>query len=310
MQDTVSLIISILAAIALFAHSLESFSHNLEAQGSGRLAKYLRKLSNSNLKVFGASLLFTAILQSSSAVISMAIGFVDAGYLTASSVLPMLLGSNLGTTSTAWLVSFNLGGIGGTIVVVGFILSYFHGSYRIIGKSLFYLGLILFSLDLISNFLDPIKESPVIIEALGAIDNPILGILLGFLITVIAQSSSLAVGLTVILVAQGILPIEYSIAIVVGTNVGTTSTAFLAALKLGHVAKRSAVMNLSINLFGVLLYLITYKWYNAFIVSLPVNVSYQVAFAHLIFNVFMVLVLLPFSKRITKLFFPLDVEVQ
>ncbi len=246
----------------------------------------------------------TALIQSSSAIVAITISMVDSGVITFANSLPILLGSNLGTTTTAWLVSFDAEGIGMIFLALGFVMGLMKGKIKALGKSLFYMGLILFSLDLISDNLQPVKDSPRIIEFLQMASNPIIGILLGFVVTAISQSSSVTIGLAVMLAGQGIIDLESGIAIVVGANLGTTSTAFLAAMKLGETAKKTAQANLYFNSVGVLLFLPFSGVFSRAIGNLEMDIAFQVATAHLLFNLIITVVILPFTKQVAAKLMP------
>lgn len=300
-MDSLTILVSIIAAIGLFTHSLESFSNNLKSHAGESMQRALKRFTNNRFKGLFAGFLGTAIIQSSSAVIAITVSFVDSGAISFYHSLPVLLGSNLGTTVTAWLVSFKIEAIGIALLAIGFILGYFKGKLLLISKPIFYLGLILFSLDMIGYFLEPVKNSEALIEVLAYASRPIFGILLGALVTAICQSSSVTVGLTIVLCSQNILGLDSAIAIIVGSNVGTTSTAFLAAMKLSVAAKKTAFANLVFNVIGVLIYLpLSLPFYNL-IESFNLGITYDVAMAHLLFNTVVVLLILPFTKFFARL---------
>ena len=303
-MDDLDIVISILAAVGLFSHSLESFSANLKKTTDSKFNSLIGRWSGTKLGGLMMGFSGTALIQSSSAVVAITISMVDSGVITFANSLPILLGSNLGTTTTAWLVSFDAEGIGMLFLAIGFVLGLMRGKIKALGKSLFYMGLILFSLDLISHNLQPVKDSPKIIEFLQMASNPIVGILLGFFVTAISQSSSVTIGLAVMLAGQGIIDLESGIAIVVGANLGTTSTAFLAAMKLGEIAKRTAQANLYFNAVGVLLFLPFSGIFSRAIGDLQMDVAFQVATAHLVFNLVITVVILPFTKQIAAKLMP------
>lgn len=299
-MDTWELIISIVAAIGLFSHSLESFSNNFKEQAQGTLKQVIGRLSNSKIKGLLLGFGATAIIQSSSAVSAILVSLTDAGVIGFNNALPVLLGSNLGTTVTAWLVSFRLEALGIVLLALGFVLGYFKGRINLLAKPIFYLGLILFSLELISQFLGPVKESEALVDFLSYASQPIIGILIGALITALCQSSSVTIGLTIILCGQGVLNLESAIAIIVGSNVGTTTTAFLASINLGKVAKKTAFANLIYNVFGVLFYLPLAGVFEWAVRAITNDLSYQVAFAHLFFNLIIAVLLLPFTSPLAR----------
>ncbi|MDG2280797.1 MAG: Na/Pi symporter, partial [Flavicella sp.] len=231
-------LVSVIAAIGLFTHSLESFSQNFLKYVSGTFQSSIERFTQNKFKgvFFGFSA--TALVQSSSAVVAIVISIVDSGVISFGNSLPILLGSNIGTTVTAWLVSFKIEALGISLIALGFILGYFKGRISIAAKPIFYLGLILFSLELISQNLDPVKESPLMETFLSYATIPIIGVLIGAFVTAICQSSSVTIGLSIILCSNGVLDLNGAIAIVVGSNIGTTSTAFLAAMNLQHAVTK------------------------------------------------------------------------
>ena len=293
--------ISVIAAIGLFTHSLESFSENFIKYIGGGLKASIGKFTQNKLFALFFGFIATALVQSSSAVVSIVISIVDSGIISFSNSLPILLGSNIGTTITAWLVSFKIEALGISLIALGFILGYFKGRLSMFSKPIFYLGLILFSLDLISENLAPIKDSPTMELMLSYATIPIVGILIGALVTALCQSSSVTIGLAIILCDSGVLGLSGAIAIVVGSNIGTTSTAFIAAMKLKKAAKRTAYANLIFNTIGVLIYLPLASLFVLVVQELTDVLAYQVAYAHLIFNVLIAIILLPFTGKIARL---------
>ncbi len=294
--------ISIIAMIALFVHSMDHFANNLKKRAKGRMNGLFTSVSNNRYKGFLFGFIATGIVQSSSVVTSILVSFVDTGLISFSGSLPILLGSNLGTTVTAWLVTLDINFLGTVLIVIGFIVGYFPERIRLFSKPLFYLGLILFSLQLLDQSLNPLKDSEKMIQFLSYASHPISGILIGVLVTAITQSSSVTVGLAIILTAQNVIQLESAIGIIVGSNVGTTSTAFLASIKLNRVAKKTALLNLFFNLFGALIYLPVHTLFTEMIRSTSSNPSVQVALAHLLFNVGIGILVLPFTNHISAYF--------
>jgi len=166
--------------------------------------------------------LATAIVQSSSAVVALAISLVDSGVLAFRSSLGVVLGANVGTTSTAWLVSMRLTDIGPFFIVLGTIVSALPTRFQILGKAAFYFGFIFFGLDLVSGTLKPLAETPVFEELVRRAEMPLMGVLVGVVLTALVQSSTIVTGLCIIMVQQGILTAPAAIPIVIGTNIGTT----------------------------------------------------------------------------------------
>ena len=236
--------------------------------------------------------LTTAIVQSSSAITALTVALVDAGTMTFKSSLGVLLGANIGTTSTAWLVSLKLTAIGPFFIVFGTLLSALPTRFKMLGKAAFYFGFIFFSLDVVSFTLKPLAQNPVFVEALSRSSTPLMGALAGALITAIVQSSSITTGLCILLVQQNIMPATAAIPIVIGANIGTTATALVASIKMQRTARHVAVANLCFNLFGVLLFLPFLGWFATEVVEIAGDPGMAVAWAQLIFNVVMTLAVL------------------
>lgn len=296
-MDLLQLTVVIFSAIALFLHGLNSFSKEVKEIGSDHFKVWIGKITQNRYSGFLLGAVLTALIQSSSAVSSITVALIDAGVISFANSLAMMLGANVGTTATAWLVSFKIGQIAPVFIVLGSLISVIPAKIRTAGKSLFYFGLILFSLELISQALTPLKEDPRIVEVLSMADNHLLGIVAGIFVTIIVQSSSVTTGLSIILAQQGVLSIDGAIAIIIGSNVGSTSTSLIASLKMTPAAKLAAKANFLFNFFGAI---ICFPFINKFVSLadlLAKEVGYQIAFAHLFFNIVISLLVLPFIKQ-------------
>jgi Na/Pi-cotransporter len=226
----------------------------------------------------------TAAVQSSSAVTALAVSLVDAAVISFRGSLGIVLGANVGTTATAWLVSFKLTGIGPFFIVAGALLSALPLRARTWGKAAFYFGLIFFALDLISSELKPLERHDWFRDALLLARTPWLGVLVGLLFTALVQSSSVTTGLAILLVQQGMLPPEAAIPLVVGANLGSTSTALVASIPMAPSARATAIANLLFNLAGVLLFLPFLGPFSTAMLDYAGDPSLAVALAHLCFN--------------------------
>lgn len=296
-MDVMQFIIVVLCAIALFLHGLNSFSKEVKELGADYFKSWIGKITQNRLSGFLFGVVLTAIIQSSSAVSSITVALIDAGVISFTNSLAMLLGANVGTTTTAWLVSLKIGQIAPLFIVLGSLISIVPARIRTAGKSLFYFGLILFSLELISQSLVPLQNDPGIIKILSHADNHLLGLLSGMVVTILVQSSSVTAGLAIILAQQGVLSIDAAIAIIIGSNVGSTSTALIASLNMSPHAKLAAKANFLFNCFGVLVCFPFISWFVSLADLLAREIGYQIAFAHLIFNIVISLLMLPLLKH-------------
>lgn len=291
-------LIIVFATIALFLYGLKSFSEEVKKLSTEKLQSLISKVTRYSISGFILGAVLTSIIQSSSAVSSITVALVDSGVISFVNSLSVLLGANVGSTSTAWLVTFNVGAIAPYFIILGMIISLIPSKIQLAGKSVFYFGFILFSLELISQSIEPFKTDPFIVSVLKMTDNHIIGILSGIVVTALVQSSSVTTGLTILLTQQGILNSEGAISIILGSNIGTSSTALIASLQLNKWAKLSATSNFIFNCLGVLICFPFINLLNRLTMYLSDDITYQVAYAHLLFNIFLSLLILPFIKKI------------
>ncbi len=300
------IIFTILSALILFLFGLNSLSHELRQAAGVHLKSIMERLTVNRFTSTFVGFFFTAIIQSSTAVSALAVSLVDAGVLSFSGAMAIMLGSYIGTTTTAWLVSFKLTGIGPIFIVLGTLITWLPFKIRIFGKALFFFGFIFFSLDLISTSLAPLRDSPQMHELLLHTETPLKALGIGIVLTVILQSSTVATGLAIVFVQQGLLLPENSIPIVLGANVGTTATALFASMRMGVTARKAAMANTLVNTAGVLMILPFLKPFTHWVLSVAATPSLVVAIAHLSFNVVLVTLFLalltPFTQMMDRLY--------
>jgi len=291
-MSNVRILLAVVSAIVLFLYGLGAFSQEIQRVGGEVLRKWLGRLTDSRWRGVLLGIVATAIVQSSSAVTSLTVALVDAGAMSFRSSLGILLGANIGTTSTAWLVSLKLTSIGPFFIVLGALLSALPTQLRMLGKAAFYFGFIFFTLDVVSFTLKPLAQNPVFAEVLARSGTPFTGVVAGTLITAIIQSGSITTGLCILLVQQNVLAATAAIPIVIGANIGTTATALLASAKMQKTARRVAVANLCFNAFGVVLFFPFLRQFAERVVEFAGEPGMAVAWAQLIFNIVMVLLVL------------------
>lgn len=283
-MSALQIAVAVLAAILLFLYALRGFSRELQHAGGEALQRAMGRITGSRLGGFLTGALATALVQSSSAVSAILVAFVDAGAIAFTGSLAVLLGANVGTTSTAWLVSLKLTGLGPVFIVLGGLVSLVPFRIKVLGQAIFYFGLIFFTLDLLNGALGPLRDQPVFMRWLARADDLWVALLFGIVFTAVVQSSSVAVGVCILFVQQGLLPPASAVAIVVGANIGTTSTALIASMQLSEGAKAAAWANLLFNLAGVLLYLPFLHWFADWLHAHTSGPAMTVAWAHLLFN--------------------------
>lgn len=297
--------ILVLSALLLFLYGLEHFSKELQTVGQNKLPRWLGMATRDRFRglLLGASV--TAIVQSSSAVSALVVALVNSGTLSFASSLAVLLGAKVGTTSTAWLVSFHLTHIGPYLIVLGALITMLPFSIRVIGRAIFYFGFIFFALDLIGTSLQPLRQSPAVLEWLAYAQEPWMGLLMGVGVTMILQSSSVVGGLAIVLVQQGVLDPAGAVAIVVGAALGTTTTSLIASIPMDAFARRAALMNLFFAATGVALIFPFVSTFAAWAVGLSGgNPSQAVAISSLAFNAGLVVLFLPWTGWLGRRFAP------
>lgn len=293
MDTTLTWAFSIMAAIMLFLHGLAAFSDEVTRLGGDGLRDWLRRITRTDWQGALTGAAVTAVVQSSSAVTSMAVGLAHNRTLAARGAVAVMIGAHVGTTLTAWLVAFKIAGLGPVFVTLGGLWSLIGPRpWRGWGKPLFYFGLIFLALDLISQGLAPLAGHPRVGEWQAALDSPLIAVVFGTVLTAVVQSSSVVSGLAVLAVGQGLLPPGLAVWIVAGANVGTTSTALLASAALDFQARKLALLNTASNLFGLLVFATLLQPAVSLILALPLNASEQVALVHTVFNLSASLLLL------------------
>jgi Na/Pi-cotransporter len=286
----VNFILAVLSAIVLFLYGLQAFTREIQAVGGDTLKNWLGRLTSNPLKGVLLGALATAIVQSSSAVVALAISLVDSGILTFRSSLGVVLGANVGTTSTAWLVSMRLTDIGPFFIVLGTILSILPTRIQMLGKAAFYFGFIFFGLDLVSGTLKPLAETPVFEDLVRRAGVPLMGVLVGVILTALVQSSTIVTGLSIVMVQQGVLTAQAAIPIVIGTNIGTTLKGLLITIGMKGTARRVAFANICFNVIGVLLLVPFLHPFAAAMADLSHDPGISVAWAQFLFNLGMTVI--------------------
>ena len=300
------IIISLLGGLGMFLYGMNLMADSIQKSAGERLKKIIELLTSNPVKGVLVGALVTAIIQSSSATTVMVVGFVNAGIMTLPQAIGVIMGANIGTTVTAQLVSLDLVGLAPMALGIGIILYLFSSKQKvkIIAEIFIGFGLLFTGMDLMKDAVGPLKEFEGFTNALVSFGhNPILGILLGFGITAIVQSSSASMGMLLALASEGILPLASALPILYGENIGTCVTSLISSIGASKNARRAAVMHLTFNVIGTLVFMFILTRPITMMVEYltPGDISRQIANAHTLFNVINVILLLPVSKYIVKL---------
>ena len=311
--------LSLLGGLALFLYGMNVMGGGLEKVSGGKLERILEKLTSNPLKAVLLGAGVTAVIQSSSATTVMLVGFVNSGIMKLSQAIGIIMGANIGTTATSWLLS--LTGIESNnffismlkptsfspiLAVIGIILIMSNKSDRKkdVGEILIGFAIWMFGMDAMSSAVKPLADVPEFTGILTKFSNPLLGVLVGAVLTAIIQSSSASVGILQALSVTGAFTYGSVIPIIMGQNIGTCVTAMISAVGGNRGAKRTAFVHLYFNIIGSVVFLILYSVLNAVFQFSFTNETVGVAgiaAIHSIFNIFATIVLLPFTKGLEKL---------
>ena len=300
------ILIGIMGGLGLFLFGMNLMGEALEKAAGNKLKKIIELLTSNIFMGVIIGTLVTAVIQSSSATTVMVVGFVNAGIMTLPQAVGVIMGANIGTTVTAQLVSININGLAPIALGIGIILYLFGGKPRTkhIAEVLIGFGILFTGMDFMKDAVKPLSEYTGFTNALLNFGKyPILGLLLGFGITAIIQSSSASMGMLVVLASQGLIPLNSALPILYGQNIGTCVTSLLSSIGASINARRAALVHLIFNILGTILFLLFLnKVVVVAVTSMnPGNVARQIANVHTIFNIVSTLILLPFNKLIIKL---------
>ena len=315
----ITAILMLLAGIGVFLIACMMLSNNLESICSSRLKSLFAKASDKKLVGVGIGTVTTAAIQSSGATSVLVIGFVNAGIMSLTLATAIIYGANIGTTATAQIVALGMfGGDSMSFTVIfsalagigAFIYSYAKkDKTRKIGGIIAGFGMLFVGLDLMSSSMSEFAGSEAVIDFLSNIDNLILLIIIGFLLTALVQSSSVVTSIAIVMLVQGLISLEQGIYITMGSNIGSCVVAVLAAMSSGLNAKRVAAIHLSFNIFGVILFTIVgfiittvtsggCTFGTIFADMFPNAPQTQLAMFHTIFNVITVIIMLPLTSQL------------
>ncbi len=307
-MSALSVILGLMGGLGLFLYGMKLMSDGLEKMAGAKMRSVLEFFTKNRFIGMLVGVIFTAIIQSSNATTVMVVSFVNSGLMNLMQAAGVIMGANIGTTVTSQLISFNLSEWAPMFVMLGVILAMFCKNQKVnrLGDVILGFGILFMGLSTMSSSMAVLKESGEVARLLGSLENHYLGILVGFVVTSILQSSSATVGVVLLLASQGLLDIRICFFIIIGCNIGACVSAMLASLGGRKDAKRAAWIHLLFNIVGSLAILIALtvalEPITAFIEYISGgNLGREVANAHTIIKVVEVILLFPFIQWIVKL---------
>ncbi len=311
----IDLIFNLIGGLGLFFYGMHTLSEALKKISGQKLKEFLHIITKTPLYGVMVGTFVTTLIQSSSALTVMVVGFVNAGLINLTQAIPVIMGANIGTTMTAWIVSttsiFNISTYALPSIGIGFAMNVFakKTKTKAWGEVILGFGLLFIGIEFMDTAFIPLKESQATKDLFLLFSkHPFMGIIFATIFTFIVQSSSAATAILQVLAFNGLITFDASIPLILGFNIGTTITAQLASLGTNINARRSAMAHTLFNVFGVAYMIIFYMsgWYTRLVENLfpgeltATNIMGHIALAHSIFNVTNTFVLLPFVKYIEK----------
>ncbi len=303
-----AMLITLAGGLGLFLYGMSLMSDAIEKVAGAKLRSILEFFTKNKFMGMIVGIVFTGIVQSSSACTVMVVSFVNSGLMNLYQAAGVIFGANIGTTVTSQLVSFNLSEYAPVFLLLGVIAVLFGGkSPKVakIGEIIVGFGILFMGLSNMSSAMADMRELPEIIDLLSSLKNPVLALLVGFVLTFIIQSSSVTVSIVLLMANQGLLDIHICLFIILGCNIGSCGSALIASLAGKKDAKRAALIHLLFNIIGSIIIFIILQIAMDPIVNMIQHISADngrfVANAHTLIKVFQVIILLPFSNLIVKL---------
>ena len=314
--NDISSLFGFMGGLGMFLYGMNTMADGMQKSAGSRMSRFLGMLTNNRFLAVILGALITAIIQSSGATTVMVVGFVSAGVLNLTQAVGVIMGANIGTTITAWIVSMNQLGDAFSILQPSFSAPLFIGigavlllfgtkqKAKTIGEILVGLGMLFVGLDFMSGAISPYTDAPVFSEAFRLLGtNPLLGMLIGALVTALIQSSSASVGILQTLAMNGVVTTNAAIFITLGQNIGSCVTALISCIGGSRTAKRAAVIHLSFNVMGALIFGIgSFVLFMAAPALAAHNITaVQISIFHTFFNLTNTLLLFPFAKQLVDL---------
>lgn len=315
---SVGIVLSLIGGLGLFLYGMQMMSDGLEKVAGAKMRNVLAACTKNKFIGLLVGTAVTAVIQSSSATTVLVVSFVNAGLMNLAQSVGIILGANIGTTITGQLLALNLTEIAPIFVMIGVIMVMFmkKTTIRKTGEVILGFGMLFIGMGTMSSAMGGLKSLPVVVDTLASLSNPLLGILVGFLVTSVLQSSSASIGIVMVLASQGLISLPISFYIILGCNVGSCVTALIASLNGKKDAKRAAMIHFIVNIIGALVNALMLWFFmdqimalldfftrnepNVFVDGVNDKLAKDVANANTFLKMFQVLIVFPFTNLIVK----------
>ncbi|WP_053956671.1 Na/Pi cotransporter family protein [Inediibacterium massiliense] len=300
----------VLGGLGLFLYGMTIMGDGLQKSAGDKMKRIIEVLTNNRIMAVIIGSLVTMIIQSSSATTVMVVGFVNAGIMNLTQATGVIMGANIGTTVTAQIASLELSYIAPAVVGLAVVIWLFTNNKKTKNMAEIFIGfgILFIGMDFMKEAVKPLREYAGFRDMLlsfgsGTFTDSLMAIFTGFFITAVVQSSSATTGVLIALASEGLLPIEASLPIIFGTNIGTCVTAMLSSIGANRTAKRAAFIHFTFNVVGTILFMLLFKNVTVVVVQKfsPTDAARQLANAHTLFNIMNTFLLLPFAPLLVKL---------
>ena len=301
------LVIGLLGGLALFIYGMEQMSEGMKKSAGDQMRSILATLTHNQVLGLTVGAFVTMVIQSSSATTVMLVSFVQAGLMNFTQCLGVILGGGIGTTVTAQLIAFKLTDYALLLIFIGAVIRMFAKSDRMrnIGEIILGFGILFYGMKLMSDTMKPLRSYPAFIDTLKGLENPLLGLLVGTVLTALIQSSSAFTGILIVLAQQNLITLEAGIPMILGANIGTCITAGLASIGTTREAKRVALAHVFFKIAGVLLFFFWIPTFAGLIrqigAGFGTEAARNIANAHTVFNVSIGLLFLPATSLFSRI---------
>lgn len=305
------ILLSIIAGLVLFLFAVSNLSETLKAALGENANLWIKKYTSNAFSGLLVGIVVTTLLDSSSAVIIITIVLVNSQILTFRQAMGIVLGANIGTTVSSQIIAMNVGKYSPVFLLIGFILLFIAKTEKLsnIGKTILYFGVLFFGLFTMENAVEPLKDETFFNEWMKRTENPLVGAIVGAVVTLVIQSSSATVGMAIILSKKGLISLTGGIAVMLGAELGTCSDTLLATIKGSRQALKTGLFHVTFNLLSILLGLLLFYPFveGVKLMSSGASVERTVANAHMLFNISGVLVFIwtiPFFEQVLNKILP------
>ena len=298
-------IVMLLSGLGLLLYGIKILGEGLELSAGAKLKSLLEKMTSNRFLAVIVGFVITTLIQSSSATTVMVVGFVNTGIMNLTQAIGVIMGANIGTTTTSVLISLDIGKYAPVAIGIGVFTSMLakKNIHKHIGLAFTGFGMLFLGMTLMKESMAPLADSPVFKEWILNASNPVVAILIGTVTTALIQSSAASIGILQALASQGLIRLDFAAFVIYGQNIGTCVTALISAMGTKKNSKCTAVMHVLFNVFGTIFFIIASRFipFTTWIEQISDNTMMQLSLVHITFNVISTIIMFPFAKFLVKL---------